>query len=273
MSTLSARKSLLLIMLFVATSFGLIALDRRNAINPVRNGLHGLIVPVTQIFKRADATPGDPASLQARYDRMKAQYDALQADYVRLQMVAREVDQLRGLLKLQQTQPNLTFVSARVLYPDPTNSGKFVIIDKGANDGIKRGMAVTDPNFFVGIVTEVEDTKAKVTFAIDGTFTVGAELRNGQAVGIAVGMWQSGGRMELRHVTLSSKVAADDVIVTACASEARTAQIPCGLIIGKVGGPAQVNNQSDSQTVPILPVTDFDHLSVVAVIVSDDSGK
>jgi hypothetical protein len=44
--------------------------------------------------------------------------------------------------------------------------------------------------------------------------------------------------------------------------------MPCGLIIGKVGGQGQVNNQDDVQTVQVIPAADFDNLSVVAVITS-----
>jgi cell shape-determining protein MreC len=128
---------------------------------------------------------------------------------------------------------------------------------------------VTDPNFFVGLVTEVYEHSARVTFAIDATQSIGAQLLNSGEVGIAWGMWQRGGRMELRHVERPVQAQEGEYVVTSCATEASTAQVPCGLIIGIVAGPSTVDNQGDTQTIPILPGAKFDELSVVAVIIAD----
>jgi rod shape-determining protein MreC len=268
-STLSARQTIVLVMLFVVTSVGFIALDNRQALDPVKTGVHDLIVPVTDVFNDVGNGSSDETALQQQYDDLKAKYDELNAQYTQLVVNAREIDQLREMLKLEQTQPNLTFVPARVSYVDPTNLQKFVIIDKGSSDGIKMGMAVTDPNYFVGLVVEVDEHSAKVALAVDATQSIGAELLNSGGVGIVWGMWQKGGWLELRHVPRTVEVKEGDYAVTACASEARTPNVPCGLVIGIVNGPAQQDNQSDTQIIPIRPAVDFDNLSVVAVIVAD----
>jgi rod shape-determining protein MreC len=166
-STLSARQTILLVVLFVVTSLGFIALDNREALDPLKTGVHDLIVPVTdQLTGIGDGSPGDQTAIQQQLDELQAKYDELQAQYAQLMVNAREVEKLRELLGLQQSQPNLTFLPARVLYPDPTNTQKFVIIDKGSADGVRTGMAVTDPNFYVGLVTEVDEHSARVMLAI-----------------------------------------------------------------------------------------------------------
>jgi rod shape-determining protein MreC len=272
-STLSARQTILLVVLFVVTSLGFIALDNREALDPLKTGVHDLIVPVTdQLTGIGDGSPGDQTAIQQQLDELQAKYDELQAQYAQLMVNAREVEKLRELLGLQQSQPNLTFLPARVLYPDPTNTQKFVIIDKGSADGVRTGMAVTDPNFYVGLVTEVDEHSARVMLAIDATQSVGAQLMNTNGVGIAYGMWQRAGRMEIRHVPRSIETQDGEYVITACATEARTAGVPCGLIIGIVNGEPVLDNQGDTQTIPVLPAADFDDLTVVAVIVADDSG-
>lgn len=273
MTRLTARQVILLVALFVATSLAFIALDNRHALDPVRNGVHSLLIPVTQIFKSKNDPPSDPGSLQAKYNDLQAKYDKMKADNAQLTLIAQEVQQLRALLNLQQHQPNMKIVSANVLYPGPSATEKFVIIDKGSADGIQEGMAVTDPNSFVGLVTKVEEHQSKVTLAIDGSQSVGAQLLKSGDVGIAWGMWQKGGRIELRHVDRAAHVDKTDMIVTASKSEARTAKVPGGLIIGTVDGPPSIDNQGDTETIPILPAANFDHLSVVAVIISDGSGS
>jgi rod shape-determining protein MreC len=255
----------------VVTSVGFLALDSRHALDPLKNGIQNLVIPVTDLLTGGEDGPGDQSDLQTKYDVLQEKYDQLQAEYAQLLVNAREVEKLRELLNLQQSQPNLTFVPARVLYPDPTNTQKFVIIDKGSADGIKEGMAVTDPNFFVGLVTEVTEHSARVMLAIDATQSIGAQLMNSNGVGIAYGMWQRAGRMEIRHVPRSVETQEGEYVITACATEARTAGVPCGLIIGIVAGEPILDNQGDTQTIPILPAADFDDLTVVAVIVSDNA--
>lgn len=269
MSAISARQTIMLVVVFVVTSIAFIALDNRQALDPVKTGVQDLVVPVTDLLTGVGDDSGNETALQQDYDELQAKYDKLQADYALLLVNAREVEQLRELLNLQQSQPNLTIVPARVLYPDPTNTQKFIIIDKGSNDGIKEGMAVTDPNFFIGLVTEVDPDQSRVMLAIDATQSIGAELMNSRGVGIAYGMWQRAGRMEIRHVPRTVETQEGEYVTTACATEARTAGVPCGLVIGIVSGPPVLDNQGDTQTIPILPAANFDDLSVVAVIVSD----
>jgi cell shape-determining protein MreC len=118
------------------------------------------------------------------------------------------------------------------------------------------------------VVTKVEDHSAQVLLAIDSTHTIGAELESTASTGVAYGMWQQGGRIELRYIDRNTIVEPEEVVVTTCSPDIRTANMPCGLIIGKVGGQGQVNNQDDVQTVQVIPAADFDNLSVVAVITS-----
>lgn len=269
MSTLSARQTILLVALFVATSVTFIALDNRRALDPLRTGVQELIVPVTDLIGSIDDRTGSQTQLEQDYAALQAKYDKLLADYTQLMVNASEVEELRAILKLQTDKPNLIFVPARVLWSDPTHTQKFVTIDKGSADGITTGMAVTDPNFYVGLVTEVYEHQARVTFAIDATQSIGAQLLSSEGVGIAWGMWQRGGRMELRHVERAVAPLEGEYVVTACATEAATAQVPCGLPIGIVSGPAVIDNQGDTQTIPILPGANFDDLTVVAVIIAD----
>jgi rod shape-determining protein MreC len=261
----------MLVVVFVITSVGFIALDNRQALDPLKTGVYDLVAPATDLLTGVNADTGDQTQLEQEYAELQAKYDKLQADYVQLLANARELEQLQELLNLQQSKPNLTIVPARVLYPDPTNTQKFVIIDKGSNDGIKEGMAVTDPNFFIGLVTEVDPTQSRVMLAIDATQSIGAELMSSHGVGIAYGMWQRAGRMEIRHVPRTVEVQEGEYVITACATEARTAGVPCGLVIGLVSGEPVMDNQADTQTIQIMPAANFDDLTVVAVIVADSN--
>jgi cell shape-determining protein MreC len=138
-------------------------------------------------------------------------------------------------------------------------------------DGVRKGMVVTVPTYFVGYVTEVEDHTAQVVLAIDSTVTIGAELESSKATGVVQGLWQQGGRMELRYVDRTVEPKPDELVLTTCNPDVRTANVTCGLIIGKISGLPMRDNQGDSQTVEMLPAADFDNLTLVAVILSDEA--
>jgi rod shape-determining protein MreC len=127
-------------------------------------------------------------------------------------------------------------------------------------------MAVVDPYFFVGLVTAVSEHSAQVTLGIDITSSVGAEDQNTGATGIVYGLWQNGGRMEMRHIDRASTVTNGDLIVTSNDSSVNTAMVPGNIIIGKVTEDPVVDNQSDTLTVTVAPASNYDNLEVVAVI-------
>ena len=269
MTTLGVRQTMLLVILFVATSVTLIALDSRNALGPLKTGLHDVVSPAVN-FVNDLIDRGEPGGgIQAELQQVTEERDALLAENAQLKQQLQGVEQLRDVLEVQEDNPNLTLVTANVINQDPAGLQKFIIIDQGADDGIEVGMAVIDPFYLVGVVTEVEQGSAKVTLAIDATFSIGAQLLDSRGVGVAYGRWQHGGRIELRHVERDHMPEEGELVVTSATGDAQTAKVPGGWIIGKVTGPISVDNQSDSLTIPVLPASNFDNLSVVAVIVAN----
>jgi len=245
----------------------LVLLDSRGQIEPLRAGIRQVTSPIISVVDTVVRRSNNQTELERELEAVRRDRDALAAENARLRQLDVEIRQLRELLDVQETHPDWQIVTARVISPDPANLQKFITIDKGSADGILVGMAVVDPNFFVGLVTEVSENSAKVTLAIDATASVGAQLIETGAAGVAYGMWQQGGRIELRHVDRGIAPKSDEVVVTASDTMVRTSLVPAGLIIGKVDGDPILDNQTDSLTIPILPVADFDNLEVVSVIV------
>jgi rod shape-determining protein MreC len=274
MGSLSPRQTALLILVFVVTSVAFIVLDNQSALNPLKTGLRNLANPVTDfVYDRTDETKPDEGEWEAKYHDLEDQYAELDAEYQRTKMVADQVQALQAMLNLQQTSPDLVFLPSRVVSVDPTGVNKIIVIDRGSEDGVAVGMAVTDPNYYVGVVVKVDDTSSQVLLAIDSTHTVGVELDGSKATGVAYGMWQQGGRIELRYISRNVVVNPEEKVVTTCSPDIRTANMPCGLIIGKAAGQPQIDNQGDTQTVQVIPAADFDNLSFVTVITSTSQGQ
>ncbi len=266
-STLSLRQTIALVVLFIVTSITFIALDNRSALDPLKTGLHELVSPVTGFFNGIGSR--DKSDLAVELERVSQERDALLAENTQLKLRLQQVEKYEQILDVKEAHPEWTLVTAKVLNPDPTGLQKSITIDKGAADGIRRGMAVVDPYYFVGLVVAVEEHSAKVMLAIDASSAVGAQLLESQADGIVYGRWQTGGRMDLSYVDLSVTPKPGELVVTSTNLETRTSQVPGGIIIGKVEGEPQKNPQGDAQTIRVLPAADFDNLKIVAVIVDD----
>ena len=273
MGTASPKLSILLVLLFVLVSIAFIVLDDQSALNPLKTGLRNLITPVTDFAN--DHTRTDPATegeWEAKYHDLDSKYAELEADYERALVQVQQVQSLQAMLNLRQTSPDVTLLPAHVISVDPNGSSKIIVIDQGSAEGVSVGMAVTDPNYYVGVVTKVEDHSAQVLLAIDSSHTVGAELQGDgtttNETGVVYGMWQSGGRLEIRYVSGNAKLQPEQKVITTCSPEIRTANMPCGLIIGKIAAEPQVTNQGDVETIQVIPAADFDNLTIVAVITS-----
>ncbi len=269
MGSVGPRQTFLLIVLFLVVSVAFIALDDQTALNPLKTGLRDLVTPITNTVNRSTESNVSEGEWEARFHELEDRHARLDADYQRTRVVADQVEELQALLNLQQTSPDITVLPANVISVDPTGINEIIVVNRGSVDGVAVGMAVTDANYYIGVVTSVDDNSAQVLLAIDSTHTVGAELESSRATGVAYGMWQQGGRIELRYVDGAIEAAPEDVVVTTCSPEVRTANMPCGLILGKVSGQPQTGNQGDVQTLQVIPAADFDNLTVVAVITAD----
>lgn len=271
MTTLSFRQTCVLVAIFVVTSGTFIGLDSQRALDPVKEGVHGLIDPVTAGFQRVADMPGGSSDLEAELAAVTAERDRLRAEAIRVQDVENTNDQLRQQLGIEDQYPDYRLLSAGVVNLDPTNNQKFLVIDKGSDDGVREGMAVVDPNYYVGQVTEVEATSARVTLLIDFSQAVGARLLDG-GDGVLYGMWQEGGRAELRAVPTDAAPKPGDEVLTAESGAAQSVGIPGRLPIGRVGENIVRDEQSDTLIVPVVPYCQFDDLKVVTVILGPTSG-
>ena len=257
----------MLVVLFVLTSLTFIQLDNRRALDPVKQAAHAVVAPVVGLLGQIGR--GNQSAAEKELQAVKAERDQLAAENAQLRADTREVEQLRLQAKLQQDRPTWKMMQARVQNPDPTNQQKFLTIDKGAKDGVEVGMAVVaqGPNF-IGQVTEVWEASAKVMLIVDVSQRVGARLDDG-GDGVVFGAWQNGGRLELRYLSRDAKPTPGELVLTTDSPALRTARVPGGLIVGRVGDAISEDRQGDNQTVPVIPLVTFEGLQVVTVVLTD----
>lgn len=268
MTTLSARQTIMLVVLFVATSLLFIQLDNRRMLDPVKGTLEAVIAPVASAVDGiGERGQGD---LERELSAVKADRDRLAAENAQLRADNREIEQLRLQAKLQQDRPSWKMLQARVVGSDPTGQQLFLTVNKGQRDGVEPGMAViAQGQNYIGQVTDVSERSAKVMLVVDASQTVGARL-DGGADGVVYGLSRRGGWLEMRHLDRDTTIQPGELVLTNDRAELRTARVPGGLIVGRVDVDKTIRDpQADTQTVEVIPLVNYETLQVVTVVLTD----
>lgn len=271
MISLTVRQTVILIVVFLITCVGLIALDQQHRLNGARSPAEQIVQPFQAAMSRAGNSihhllAGSPSGTQQQLQQVTAERNQLLADNAKLKDLEQQVSELQKQLGFKQSRPELKVVSGNVIGQDPNGTTRTLVIDQGMNAGIQIGMAVISPDFLVGQVTDVSADSARVTLAIDSSSHVGAMLQSNNAAGVLFGEWQSGGQMQLRYLDPAAVVKEGDVVVTS----GQTARVPKGLVIGKVAS-INRNVQAAELNVNVAPLINFNTMQSVMVILGDGS--
>jgi rod shape-determining protein MreC len=202
--------------------------------------------------------------------------------YFDLVSVARENDELRSLLQLAEEKNNqlreMTLsqarlrslfgfqkhlrkkvVAAEVIGRDPSPWFKTIIINKGAREGLTRGMPVVIPDGIVGLVTDVVRTYAKVLLIIDPNSAVDALIQRTRARGIVKG--NTMGMLQLQYVLRKHDIQVGDIVI----SSGLDGVFPKGIRIGFVNAVDRPNS-GIFQQLSVTPYVDFEKLEEVLVV-------
>ncbi len=271
MTTISLRRVLGLILVFAVICGGLILLDRRNALEPVRSGLNEIVSPVSAAFYNVLDDTGSESDLEQQLAEAIAERDALRAENSQLEADTVELEQLREMLEVEQRNPSLDLTMANVISQDPSGNQMFIVIDVGSDDGIREGMAIVSPYYYLGQVTEVTPETSRVTLIIDASQSVGAVLQESRGAGIVQGQFQLGGYLTMLHVEPANAPEEGDWVVTSDSDEIQTRQVPPNIRIGQVYGDPEVNEQTSTLEIDVRPgVANITDLTVVYVAVEAD---
>jgi len=134
---------------------------------------------------------------------------------------------LRKLLQFKE-QSRLPTVAARIIGKDPSVWFRSVVIDRGASDGIARGMAVVNGDGVVGQVFAVSPNYAKVLLAIAPSSAMDVLLQKSRVRGILKGTGSLTYRLD--YILKSVEVEEGDEVVSA----GYGGVFPTGLPVGRV---------------------------------------
>ncbi|MDQ3657889.1 MAG: rod shape-determining protein MreC [Chloroflexota bacterium] len=272
MTTISLRRVLGLVLVFAVVCGGFIALDSRSsALEPVRSGLNEIVSPISSAFYDVLDRPGSQSDLEQQLADAVAERDALRAENSQLKADNVELGQLREMLDVETRNPSVELTMANVINQDPSGNQMFIVIDVGSDDGIREGMAIVSPHYYLGQVTEVSPETSKVMLIVDASQSVGAMLEDSRGAGIVKGQLQLGGYLTMLHVEPENAPSEGEWVVTSDSTEIQTRQVPPNIRIGQVFGEPTVSDQTDTLVIEVRPgVADIGDLTVVYVAVESN---
>ena len=194
--------------------------------------------------------------------------DDLAQAKVQLQTLQAENRALKDQLQIENTLTDYKVVNAVVISRSPSNWQSQLIVNKGSNAGIKKGMSVMGSGGLIGRVSEVNTTNAKVELLSDDSqvadrFAIRVANKDGEVVdGIVTSFNQEKNLIVMGQITSDVTLEKGDLVTTSGLGGVT----PAGLYVGKV----QKISQDDyglSKKIYIKPATDFNNIPVVSVAI------
>lgn len=214
--------------------------------------------------RRANDLAGELREIQNLRERV-AELEELVAQYQTELVVLREVNsdynRFAALLEYTNTITDREYVTADVIFYDPTSRIRAIVINRGARDGIARGMPVVTDQGLVGRVTAVTADASRVLLVNDPSSFVSARLQTTRDEGSVQGLPAGGLRMT--DIPLDANVQVGDVVLTSGLG----GNLPPDLLIGTVSSVRQFEFEL-SQEAEVRSLIDFDSLEFVLVITS-----
>jgi rod shape-determining protein MreC len=203
--------------------------------------------------------PRDIVSLRARNVELEAQVSQLQTQVIELQQRVSETEILAALVDFSRSNPESTYKAAAVIGRDPSPFLHYIIINRGSNDDIQRGMPVVTNQGLVGRVDAVIADAARVQLITDPASKINIYLQNAETDAMLFGSVT--GDVSLDNISQDASVEPGDLILTSGLGGG----YPSDLIIGQVVTMRTLEFELFQQAT-VQPAVDFTRLGIVLVI-------
>lgn len=226
-----------------------------SVIMPIQEGIHGVTQGVEDLWN------GYINLIQVRSEnlRLRQQLAEVQGELHRYQEAYLQQQRLHDLLSFRSPVFSTPLV-AEVVGIDPSQWAEVVTVNKGAQNQVRKDMAVVTHRGLVGRTIEISPHYSTVLLLTDRRSAVDALVQRTRARGIVVG--KSRRLCELRYVDFHADIRVGDAIISSGLGEV----YPKGLLIGTV---VAVHQKSYGlfHNVEVKPAVNLAKLEEVLVLV------
>lgn len=253
---------------FIVIAVGMIALALGGYLSPLsRYLLSPFISAQAWIYSRYQAiqdfvrAPQDMARLQQKNAQLEAQVAQLQAQIIELQQQLSETRILSALVDFARANPENRYQAAAVIGRDPSPFLRYIIINRGSDDNIRKGMPVVTQQGLVGRIDAVTANASRVQLITDSAAVVNAKIQPSGAQAVLKG--QITGDLILDLIPQGTQFEVGNLVLTSGLGGG----YPPNIVIGQVSG-IRSQPQDLFQTASVQSVVDFNQLEIVLVIIN-----
>ncbi|MHB9034002.1 MAG: rod shape-determining protein MreC [Anaerolineae bacterium] len=247
-------------------------LDNLSPVNPVRAVVSRIASPLQYAFRWvgtpfrsiADSLEGIQR-LRDENTTLRKENAELRNQVILLQEAQLENETLRKELSFKSSVPSYQLLSAEVIGRDSSELFKYIIIDRGSNDGVQAGQPVITSDGLVGRISEVGPVSSKIMLITDSSSSVSTLIQRSRATGMTQGYPGQG--LVMRYIPQSDSVQVGDIVLTSGLGGG----FPMRLVVGQV---AEVTDQDVAmfQEARIIPAVNLPALESVMVMLSFEEG-
>jgi rod shape-determining protein MreC len=264
MKTNSPRSTQFIV--FILIALGVIGLALGGYLTPLsRVILNPIVSAQTWLARRYQAVqslisqPEDVTSLREKNAQLEAENSQLQVQIVELQQQVTEAQLLSTLVDYERRHVENQYMAASVIARDISPFMHYVIIDRGSDDGLRKGMPVITAQGLVGNISAVTASAARVELINDPGSSVNVILQESGEEAVLNG--QITGEIELNMISQNATVQPGELVMTSGLG----GNYPANILVGQV---LTVKSEASDlfQTASVQPAVDFSQLSIVLVI-------
>ena len=204
-------------------------------------------------------SPQDMNRMRLENAALEAEVARLQAEIISLQQQIGETEVLSALVDFARVNPEYRYVAASVIGRDPSPFLQYVIINRGSDDGLRRGMPVVTQQGLVGRVAAVTAGAARLQLITDPSSKINVRLEPSRASAVLQG--EITGDVSLDMIPQLAAVQTGDLVLTSGLG----GNYPPNILIGQVTGVRSLDTDL-FQRASVQPVVDFNRLEIVLVI-------
>ena len=264
MRSFSARTWQTAVLAFIIIGFialalgGYLAPVTRVLMTPVINAQTWLSTRYILVQNYFNA-PQDLGRLRQRNQELEAENARLESQIIELEQQLSETRILSALVDFARVHPQNRYVAASVIGRDPSPFVKYVIINRGSDDSLRRGMPVVTSQGLVGRIAAVTAGAGRVELIINPASSINVRLEPSGTQAVLLGSVT--GELTLDMIPQSASVQVGDLVLTSGLG----GNYPGNILIGQITSIRRLETDL-FQTASVQPVVDFSRLEILLVI-------
>ena len=264
-----SRQRAIVVILVLALVLTWLVFDQLDRPNPLRDALSRIASPVQLVLRRGSRPLSDAwqrigslSELEQENERLREENALLRQENLLLQEAKIANETLRRQLEFKSSVPTYQLLSAEVIGYDPSNLPQYLIIDRGAQDEIKVGMAVLADEGLVGRISDVNAASSKIMLLTDQASAISAMIQRSRGTGLVEGV-AGETQLQMRYIPAEDAVLPGDMVLTSGLG----GNLPKRLVIGQVTDVSR-EDVAMFQEATIRPAVNLRDLEVVMVLLS-----